>query len=198
MCSHLRMSGADQPVAEPIGGIDLATRFAAASGDFARRQLRGGELPTGSWLAVAARQLLCLVELVPDRHRTSFLFLYWEKWTRHMSPAQRVDLSHQANRFAATIPDMAGDLVDQPARQHRLALRAIAADQRPTASAPITYLLFELAHLSLDQLGIPIPARVVAARALRGALISGLDVAALFSPHVGTPVGIGQHQERPR
>jgi hypothetical protein len=159
-------------------GVELATRLAAASSDFALDLLDGGEPLPDAQLPLAVLHLEHLVELVPERDRRSFLFLCWQHWTAGMRPGQRIELGIHADCEAETVHRAVADIrmrehLDDSWQRYLRMIRGVTASRRPTDAPPMNYLLFDHAHLTHNRLGIPVAVEAQAARVLRAALGRG-------------------------
>ncbi|WP_410641675.1 hypothetical protein [Amycolatopsis sp. lyj-346] len=155
-------------------GADLAW----IASEFALGVLRDGVLPAAAQLPVAAYLLDRVAGLVPAADRRSFLFLYWEQWSRGMRPQQRLALAADADAQDAQSLRAAGEVFlhdrhERAVRHYLGSLRQAVLGAPRTPDHPPAYLLFTHAHLTNDCLGITTATEAAAARVLRSALPGG-------------------------
>jgi hypothetical protein len=155
-------------------GADLAW----IASEFALDILRDGVLPATAQLPVAAYLLDQVTDLVPAADRRTFLFLYWERWSRGIRPQQRLALAAGADAQDAQGLRAAGELFlhdrhERAVRRYLANLRQAALGAPRTPDLPRAYLLFTHAHLTNDCLGVSTAAEAMAARALRRTLPGG-------------------------
>ncbi len=158
--------------------IECDDDVAMASSELALAVTREPALDYRSQLVVAVWHLRHVVALVEESGRRGFLFRCWQHRTARLTPAQRTELcarsAEAADVFEAGLPAMGADAErgwDGYLRALRRNVRAWAAE-----GAPVNYLLFEHAHLTLRRLRIPPSVEALAARTVRLALTpSGAD-----------------------
>ncbi|HEX5401275.1 MAG TPA: lantibiotic dehydratase C-terminal domain-containing protein [Pseudonocardiaceae bacterium] len=151
---------------------EFARDLSAASSDFALDLLRNSDLgDSDEQLSTTVRHLGCLVGMTPETDRNSFLFSCWQQAASGLEPAQRIELSRQADEQAARIVRAATADADSRLWDRYLhAVRGITAECRRREDLPTNYLLFDHAHLTHSRLGIPPATEALAARVTRTAL----------------------------
>ncbi|MEU6278087.1 hypothetical protein ABZ871_37690 [Streptomyces populi] len=166
------------PEVDAFRSIEFDDDVAMASSELALAVTREPALDYRSQLVVAVWHLRHVVALIEESGRRGFLFRCWQHHTARLTPAQRTELCARSAEAAdvcdAGLPPMGADAErgwDGYLRALRRNARAWAAE-----GAPVNYLLFEHAHLTLRRLRIPPSVEALAARTVRLALTpSGAD-----------------------
>ncbi|MFC8365799.1 hypothetical protein ACFUIY_38770 [Streptomyces griseorubiginosus] len=166
------------PTVSEFRPIEFDDDVAMASSELALAVAREPALDYRSQLVVAVWHLRHVVALIEESGRRGFLFRCWQHHTAGLTPAQRTALSARCTEAAevcdAGLPGMGADAErgwDGYLRTLRRNARSWAAE-----GAPVNYLLFEHAHLTLRRLRIPPSVEALAARTVRLALTpSGAD-----------------------
>nr|AKQ19043.1 hypothetical protein [Streptomyces rosa] len=166
------------PEISAVRPIECDDDVAMASSELGLAITREPALDYRSQLVVAVWHLRHVVALIEESGRRGFLFRCWQHHTAGLTPAQRTDLCARGADTAgvcdAGLPAMGPD-AERGWDGYLRALRRAVRDWE-AAGAPVNYLLFEHAHLTLRRLRIPPSVEALAARTVRLALTpSGAD-----------------------
>ncbi|MEV7731285.1 hypothetical protein AB0O75_04070 [Streptomyces sp. NPDC088921] len=173
------------PTAPRFPSIECEDDVAMASSELALAVAREPALDYRTQLVVAVWHLRHVVALIEESGRRGFLFRCWQHRTARLTPAQRTELcsrgAESADVLREGLPAMGPDTErgwDGYLRTLRRSARTWAAE-----GAPVNYLLFEHAHLTLRRLRVPPSVEALAARTVRLALTpSGADLQPVAVP----------------
>jgi len=163
------------PTAGEFPSIEFDDDVAMASSELALAVARESALDYRTQLVLAVWHLRHVVALVEESGRRAFLFRCWQHHTSRLTPAQRTELGARGAESGADVlreglPAMSPDTErgwDGYLRTLRRNTQAWAAE-----GAPVNYLLFEHAHLTLRRLRVPPSVEALAARTVRLTLTS--------------------------
>ncbi|NEB02412.1 hypothetical protein [Streptomyces sp. SID13726] len=175
----------NSPTPGEFPSIEFDDDVAMASSELALAVAGESALDYRTQLVLAVWHLRHVVALIEESGRRGFLFRCWQHHTARLTPAQRTELCARsadgADVLREGLPAMGPDTErgwDGYLRTLRRNARAWAAE-----GAPVNYLLFEHAHLTLRRLRVPPSVEALAARTVRLSLTpSGTDPGPLAVP----------------
>ncbi|MFF4754508.1 lantibiotic dehydratase C-terminal domain-containing protein [Streptomyces sp. NPDC002514] len=162
--------------------VDLAARLATASSDLTLGLLRArsacGPLESVSGISVPFLHLAQLTELLAPEEGVPFLFQCWQHWSNELPAQRRAELSvlrrPALERALRQLAGLRWAGAEYAGHWERYALTVRSLVEGCTTTAPVSYLLFDHAHLTHRRLGVDVADEALAAHALRTALRTGV------------------------